>query len=155
VIEAKKFLGRGAGDDAAGFEQHNARSQEQGLAQIVRDEDDGFAETAGEGAEFALQFGSSDGIKRAEGLVHKKNRRIGGERAGYADALALATGKVAGAAMSEFARVEADKLQHFLDAGGGAGIIPSLQNRNERHVFSNGKMREETCVLNDVADAAA
>jgi hypothetical protein len=126
VVEAKKFLWRGTGNDAAVFEQDYAGGEEQGFSQIVSDEDDGFAEAAGEGAELALELGTGDGIERAEGLVHQKNGRIGGESAGDADALTLASGKFAGAAMRKFARVETDKLEHFLDAGGSAGGVPPL-----------------------------
>ena len=86
----KKNVGRAEGDEAAGFEQSDARGQEQGFTDIVSDEHDGFAETAGEGAEFALQLGAGDGVKRAEGLVHEEDGRVGGKGAGDADALALA-----------------------------------------------------------------
>ena len=92
MVEAEKFLRGGAGDDAAGFKQDDARGEEKRFAQIVGDEDNGFAEAAGEGAEFALEFGAGDGIKRAEGLVHQKDGRIGGEGTSDADTLALAAG---------------------------------------------------------------
>ena len=155
MVKAKKFLRRGAGNDAAGLEQDNARGEEQSFAQIVSDEDDGLAEAAGEGAEFALELGARDGIERAEGLVHQKDRRIGGEGAGDADALTLAAGKFAGAAMGEFAGFQADKLEHFIDASGGAGGIPILQSGNKGNVFRDGEMGEEASVLNDVTDASA
>src|SRR6266851_5228798 len=131
MVEAKKFLGRGAGDDTSGFEQDDTRGEEQGFAQIVGDEHDGFAEAAGQGAEFALELGAGD-----------------------ADALALAAGKLARTAMREFAGVEADKMEHFFDAGGDARGIPLFQNGNESDVFGNGEMGEETGVLDDVTDAA-
>src|SRR5216683_2736276 len=154
MVEAKKLLGPGAGDDTAGFEQDNTRGEEQGFAQIVGDKDNGFAEAAGEGAEFALELGASDGIERAEGLIHQKDGRIGGEGTSDADALALAAGKLARTAMREFAGVEADKMQHFIDAGGDARGIPLFQNGDEGDVFRNSEMREKTDILNDVTDAA-
>src|SRR5216684_4395721 len=116
MIKAQEFLWRSSGDDAAGFEQDDAGSEEQRFAQIVSDEHDGLAEAAGEGAEFALELGAGDGIERAEGLVHQKKGRIGGEGTSDADALALAAGKLARTAMREFAGIEADKMQHFIDA---------------------------------------
>jgi len=121
----------------------------------MRDKNDCFAQTVRESAEFALELGAGDGIERAEGLVHKENRRVGGESAGDADALPLAAREFAGVAAGEFARLEADKLKHFVDAGGGAGGIPFFQSGNEGDVFRNGKMREKARLLNDVADAAA
>jgi hypothetical protein len=155
VVEAKKFLGRSVGDDAAGFEQDNTRGEEQGFAQIVGDKDNGFAEAAGEGAEFALELGASDGIERAEGLIHEQDGRIGGEGTSDADTLTLAAGKFARMTMREFAGIEADKMQHFINAGGDARGIPLFQNGNESDVFGNGEMGEETGVLDDVTDAAA
>ena len=155
MVEAKKFLRRGAGNDAAGLEQDNARGEEQGFAQVVSDEDDGLAETAGKGAEFALELGARDGIERAEGLVHQKDGRIGSESTGDTDALTLAAGKFAGAAMGEFAGFEADKLEHFIDASGGAGGVPLFQSGNKGDVFRDSEMGEEASVLNDVTDAAA
>src|SRR5258708_35226365 len=123
----KEFLRRGTGDDAAGFEQDNARGEKQGFAQIVSDKDDGLAEAAGQGAEFALKLSARDGIEGAERLIHQQNWRIGGKGAGNADALALASGKVAGAAASEFrAGIQTHKLKHFINAPGGAGLLPAF-----------------------------
>ena len=155
MVEAEKFLRGGAGDDAAGFKQDDARGEEKRFAQIVGDEDNGFAEAAGEGAEFALELGAGDGIERAEGLVHQKDGRIGGEGTSDADALALAAGKLARTAMREFAGIEADKMQHFIDAGGDARGIPLFQNGNESDILSNREVGEKTGILNDVTDAAA
>src|ERR1700674_1343925 len=155
VVEAKELLWSGAGNDAAGFEQDDAGSEKQGFAEIVSDEDDGLAETAGEGAKFALEFGAGDGIERAEGLVHEQNGRIGRKGAGNADALTLAAGEFAGAAMGEFAGIETDKLEHFLDSGGGAGGVPAFQSGDEGDIFCHGEMGEEAGVLNDVTHAAA
>ena len=155
MVEAKKFLRRGAGNDAAGLEQDDARGEEQGFAEIVSDQHDGLAEAAGEGAEFALEFGAGDGIEGAEGLVHQKNGRIGGEGAGDADTLALAARKFAGTAMGKFAGIEADEVKHFLDPGGDAGGVPLSQSGNEGDIFGDCEVREKTGVLDDVTDAAA
>src|SRR5713101_4205385 len=155
MVEAKKFLRRNAGNDVAALQQHDARSEEQGFTQIMRDKNDCFAETTGEGAELALELGAGDGIECAEGLVHKENRRVGGKGAGHADPLPLAAREFAGAAAGEFARIEADKLEHFVDAGGDAGGIPFFQSGNEADVFRNGKMREKARLLNNVSDATA
>src|SRR3989442_9403062 len=119
------------------------------------DKNDCFAEATGESAELALELGAGDGVERAEGLVHKENRRVGGEGAGDAYALALAAREFAGAAAGEFARIEADKLEHFVNAGGDAGGIPFFQSGNEGDIFRNGKMREKARLLNDVSNAAA
>jgi len=155
VIDAKEFLRSGAGDDAARFQQNNARGHQQGLTEIVGNEDDGLAEAAGQSAEFTLELGARDRIERAKRLVHQQNRRIGGKGASHADPLTLASGKLARAPMGKFARIEADKLQHLIDAGGRASGIPILQIRNQGDIFRHREMRKQPRILNDVADAAA
>jgi hypothetical protein len=154
MIEAKKFLRRSAGNDAAGFEKDDAGSEEQGFAQIVGDEDDGLAEATGKRAEFALKFGAGDGVERAEGLVHEKDRWIGGEGAGNADTLALASGELARSALGIFARIEADKLEHFFDAGVGARSIPFFKGGDEGDVFCHAEMGEKAGILDDITDPA-
>jgi hypothetical protein len=135
MVVAEEFLGGSTGDDAAGFEKNDARGEEERLAEVVSDKDDGFAEAANEAAEFALKLGAGDGIKGTERLIHEQNGRIGGEGAGHADTLALAAGEFAGPAMGKFTWVEADEAEHLLDTGGGAGRVPLFQSRNESDVF--------------------
>ena len=57
--------------------------------------------------------------------------------------------------MREFARIEADKVEHFFDARGRAGGVPTFEAGHEADIFRDREMGEETSVLNDVADAAA
>jgi hypothetical protein len=155
MVEAQEFLGWGRGNDPAGLEQDNARGEQQGFVQIVCDEYDRLAEASSEGAEFLLKLGAGHGIERAKRLVHQQDRRIGGEGAGHANALALAAGEFAGVALREFAGVKADEAEHFLDPGGNAGGFPAFQNGNEGDIFRNREMGEETRILNDVANATA
>jgi len=106
VIEAKEFLWRCRCHDTAGLQQHNARGEEQSFVQIVCDKNNGFAEAAGERAEFALKLGASDWIKRPKRLVHQQDGRVGGKGAGDSDALALATGKFARVAVGKFSWIK-------------------------------------------------
>ncbi len=154
MIKAKKFLRRGAGYNEAGLQQDDARGEQEGFAQIVRDEDDGFAKAVGQGAKFALKFGTGDGIERAERLVHQKNRRIGGEGTRDPHTLALAARKFVGAAMRKFVRIEANQQEHFLDAGGRARDVPFLQSGHEGYVLGDREMGEEAGFLDDVTNAA-
>ena len=155
MIVAEKFLWGREGDEAPGFEEGDARAEEQSFANVVRDEDDGFVEAASEGAEFPLKFSASDRIQGAEGLVHKQNRRVCGEGPGYADALALAAGKFAGAAVGEFRRIKTHDGKQLADARGNAATVPLLERGDESHVFRDGEMGEEAGFLNNVADTAA
>ena len=61
---------------------------------------------------FALQFRARDGIERAERLVHKKDRRVGGETTRDAHTSALTAGKFFRIARRE-SRIQTDQLQKF------------------------------------------
>ena len=106
MINAEEFRGRSAGDQAAGFQQDDARSQEQRFAKIMRDENDGLSQPVGQGTELTLQLRARDGIKGSKRLIHQKNRGIGGERAGDADPLSLAAGKFARPTFRKFLRIK-------------------------------------------------
>ncbi len=155
MVDVKKFPGCGGCNDAARLEQNDSRREEQGFADIVGDEDDGFAEAASERAELALQFGASDGIESAERFVHQQNRRVRGERARDPDALPLAAGKLVRAARGEFAGIESDEGQELLDASGDASGIPFFECRHQGNVFSDGEMGKQTSFLNNVSNPAA
>jgi len=155
MIKAKEFLRRGAGNDAAGFQQNDAGSKQQGFPQIVSDENDGFAEAAGECTKFTLKLSAGDGIEGAKWFIHQQDRGIRGKGAGHTDTLTLPSRELPRAALCEFARIEAHELEHFLNSRGGASRIPFFQSRNEGDILCHSEMGEETGVLDDVADAAA
>ena len=153
--ESREFLRRGGSDDASGFQQHDARSEEQSFADVVSDEHDGFAEAAGERAEFTLKFAARNGVERAEWLVHKKDGGIGGEGAGNADTLALTTRELARAARGKFIRIKANELQEFPDASGNSIGMPFFERGDQADVFRDGEVRKKAGFLNDVADVTA
>ncbi len=64
------------------------------LVDVVGDEEDGLAELRLQAQELVLQALAVDRVDRAEGLVHQHHQRVGGERAGDADALLLAAGEL-------------------------------------------------------------
>ena len=155
MVEAEEIQGRSGCDNAAGLKQDDAGSEEKSFAKIVGDEDDGLAETASKGAEFALKLGAGDGIEGTEGFIHQENGRIGGKGAGDANALTLAAGKFAGAAVGKFRWIKSDHGEELPDAHGDATAIPLLKRGDEGDVFRNGEMRKETGFLDDVTNAAA
>ena len=61
--------------------------------------------------ELVLQPLAVDRVDRAERLVHQHQRRVGGERAGHADALALAAGELRRVAVAPCRPVEADRAR--------------------------------------------
>jgi hypothetical protein len=153
LIEAKKLLWRGAGDDAAGFKEDDAGSEKEGLPKIVGNENDGLAKAAGKGGEFALQFGTRDRIEGAKRFVHKKDGRIGGEGTGDTDALALATGKLTGATAGKFSGIKPYQIQELAHTGRGPATVPFFEGEEERDVFGNGEVRKESRILNNIANA--
>ena len=64
------------------------------LVDVVRDEDDGLSQLALDLDELGLQPVAIERVDRAERLVHEQHRRVGGKRAGDADALRLAAGEL-------------------------------------------------------------
>jgi hypothetical protein len=117
MIKAEKFLRRSEGHKTSGVKEGDALAKEKGFADVVSDEDDGFVEAAGKGPEFALKFGTGDGVESAERLVHQENRGIGSKSAGDADSLALAAGEFARAACGKFGWIEANHAEQLIDAG--------------------------------------
>jgi len=57
--------------------------------------------------------------------------------------------------MREFARIEADKLKHLVDTGGGARVVPIFQSGNKGYIFCNGEMGKKTGILDDITYATA
>ena len=155
MVEVKKFLWRGACNNMAGFEQNDARSEEKSFAKVVSDKDDRFTKTVDQGAKFALKLRARDGIESAEGFVHQENGWIGCKSTGNSYALALASREFARVAMREFARIEADKVKHFLNSHGDARGVPAFETGDETDIFRNGEMREKASILNHVTDAAS
>ena len=78
----------------SGVEQPDARTEQQSLTHVVRDEHHRLTEPACEGAEFALQLEARDRVERAERLVEQQEWWIESQSACHTDALALAAGKL-------------------------------------------------------------
>ena len=99
-----------------------------------------------------MHFEAGEGVECAEGLVHEKNWRIGGEGAGEACALALATGELAGISAAECGGVEADSGEELVGALDALGKRCGFGFKNDSDVALDGEVREETDLLDDVAD---
>ena len=98
------------------------------LVDVVGDEDDRLAQLGLQAQELVLEPLAVDRVDGAERLVHQHQRRVGRERAGDADALALAAGELGRVAVAEVAG-EADQLEQLLDARGGPLLVPAEQLR--------------------------
>ena len=82
------------------------------LVDVVGDEDHRLRDLAVQAAQLVLQAGAGDRVERAERLVHQQQRRVGGERAGEPDALALAARELGRVAL-RVARLEPDELEQL------------------------------------------
>src|SRR5262249_35409311 len=78
-------------NDAAVAHQHQAITQERGLAEVMRDQDAGLTERLERGPNILLQLRAHDRIERPERLVEQQRFRVEHEGAHEADPLALAT----------------------------------------------------------------
>ncbi len=83
------------------------------LVDVVGDEHDGLAQPLLEAQKLVLQATAVDRVDRPEGLVHQHQRRVSGERAGHADALALAARELGRIALADLL-VETDQLEQLL-----------------------------------------
>ena len=117
------------------------------------DEDDGLADLGLQAQELVLQALAVDRVDRAERLVHEHQRRVGGERAGHADALALAARELGGIAVAQRA-FEPDEVEQGVDALGDPRARPAEQARHRRDVLADRLVREQPDLLDDVADLA-
>ena len=104
--------------------------------------------------QLVLQALPGDRVDRAERLVHQDHRRVGGQAAGHADALLLATGELARVAVAVAARVEADQVEQLVDALAILVRVPAEQLRHDRDVLRDGHVREQAAALDHVADRA-
>ena len=98
------------GQHAALLEHRDAVAQLDRLVDVVGDEDDRLADALLQAQELVLQALAVDRVDGAERLVHEHQRRVGGQGARHAHALALAAGELRGVAVARLGRVEADEL---------------------------------------------
>ena len=152
MLGARELLGRRERDQPALVEEADARGERERLADVVGDEDDGLAQPPRERRELALQLQPRDRVERAEGLVHKHDRRVGGERPRHPDPLPLPARELARVAVAVDRGVEPDQLEQFVDAGADARLLPALEARHERDVARNRHVGEEADLLEHVAD---
>ena len=105
--------------------------------------------------QLVLQALAVDRVDGAEGLVHEHQRRVGGQGAGDADALALAAGELRGIAVARLGGIEPDELDELVDAGADALARPAQHARHGGDVLGDRLVREEADLLDRVADLAA
>src|ERR1051325_5613214 len=96
------------------FAQHgDAGGDQHRLASVMRDENRRLSEPLADVEELLLDLMTRDRVKRAEGFIEQKNRRIGRQSARDTDTLPLSPGKLARVTRPEFIRIEIHHGEQF------------------------------------------
>ena len=126
------------------------------LVDVVGDEHDRLAQLALQPQELVLQPVADDRVDRAERLVHQQHRRVGGERAGHADPLALAAGElVRVAARRSVAGSRPTSSSSSSTRARDLRFGPSRAARHGGDVGGDRLVREQPDLLDHVADPPA
>ena len=119
------------------------------------DEGDGLADGALDLQELVLEAVARDRVDGAERLVHEHDGRVGGQGPGDADTLLLAAGELARVAVAERRGLEPDEVEQLVGPRPDPLLVPAEHLRDHADVVGDGEVREETALLDDVADLAA
>ena len=116
------------------------------LVDVVRDEDHGLPHLLLQAQELVLKPRAHDRVDRAERLVHQHQRRVRGERAREADALALAAGELRRVAL-RVRLVEADELEQLVRRACGSTPSTRPKSRGTVPMFASTVMcgKRPTC----------
>ena len=115
--------------------------------QVVRDEDHRLARLALQAEHLVLHVAADQRVEGAERLVVEHHLRVGGERAGHADALLHAAGELVGELVLDL--LQADQLQHRAGALEALPLAHPLDLETERDVVDHAAVREQAEVLED------
>ncbi len=121
------------------------------LVDVVGDEHDGFAEFALQPQDLGLQILAHHRVHRGERFVHQKDRRVGGQRPGHADALLLTARQLGRVAVSQLG-VEPDAFHHLQRGLARASPGFAAQHRDGRHVVDHPKVWHQAGALDHVTD---
>jgi hypothetical protein len=120
----------------------------------VGDEEDRLAELGLQPEELVLELLADDRVHRAERLVHEHHRRVGGERPSHSDALLLAARELVGVPPG-VRLVQPDPFEELEAPLARLPLVPAEEPRDRGDVVGHRAVREQPCVLDHVADAAA
>ena len=105
--------------------------------------------------EVVLQALAGDRVDRAERLVHQHHRRVGGQRAGHADALVLAARELRRVALAVAPRGRGRRARAARARARGCGPCPSRAAAGTVAMLSLDRhVREQPDLLDHVADPA-
>ena len=131
--------------DAPVLHDGDAVGEADRLVEIMGDEHDGLLQHRLEAEKLVLHFTPDQGIEGGERLVEKPDVRVGGERAGDADALLLAAGELV--RQIAFTALEPDESGHLAGAGLALLARNALDLERKGDIVEHGEMRQEREVL--------
>ena len=141
-------------DFSALAEHDDFVAQAERLFDVVRHEDDRFADLPLQTHELVLKLAANDGVDGAEGLVHEQDLGLGGQSPRHAHTLALAPGKLSRVSGAEL-RVEPHPFEKLQRRGSGLTPRRAVEDRHGGDVVRDGAMRQEPAVLKHVSDGSA
>ena len=122
---------------------------------IVADEHDRLFQLALHLQELVLDHFTVDRVNRAERFIHQQNRRIRRQGTDHANTLLLTAGHFAWVAVKEFMRVHRHHIHQLFGTRFTARFIPAEHARDDGNVLFDGHVREQTNLLDNVADVTA
>ena len=134
--ERHRFVEQDAGRATA--HHQDPVGQESGLADRVRDEHDRLGGPLHEVHQQLVHLVARDGVERAERLIHQQDLRVVDQRAADGDALAHASGKLAGLVVFEAAEPDhGEQLQRPIPV---LAHRPTQDAHREEYVFERDRV---------------
>ena len=103
-------------------QQDDLVTEQQGLIDVVSDENDGLGQIRLDADELALKLTAHERVDCAERLIHQQNTGVGGQRPGHPDALGLSAGELVGISLSEVT-IQAQHVDQFQSTITGSSAI--------------------------------
>ena len=138
--------------DPAMVENGDAVGKAQRLFLVVGDIKDGHAGLAVNAADLDLDLFAQLLVQGRQGLVHQKDRRVVGQRAGQRDALLLAARQVA--RHPRAVALQPHQRQHPVHLRGNLGLGAAPDTQREGDVLAHIQVREQRIALEHHADVA-
>src|SRR5207253_1803204 len=125
------------------------------LVDVVSDEQHRRSKLLLDAQELVLQPTPYDRIDCTEWLVHQHHARLDCHRPSNAYPLTLPTRELMRVHIAHAGRIEADKCNQLSDTLANARLRPLQHTGHGCYIFRHGTVREETDLLDDIANASA
>src|ERR1019366_5406129 len=135
------------------LQQRDPGSEHERFANVVGDEKRGLAEGSQQTREVLLHLKPRHRVERRERFIEQQQRRIRRQRAGDANPLLFAAGKLSWLARSIDRRGQAHGVKQLHRSGSNSFLRPAFQLRNKPDVVGHGRAREKPALLDHIAYA--